>query len=485
MNALPPILADQLTQDLLRQQTTIQQLQRQLHQFGYHLVDTPLIEYADLFLIKAGDAAISRLVSFDLPGRPLCLRPEFTAPAARLFIEHFQDQPGALRLQFAGPILQYESLHHSQIRQQNAVGAELLNENSPTADAEIIALAGRVLADAGLPDWQLTIGHSGLIERFLDRYDLDRQMRRFVLEWLPSLATDVDSLDRALEALAELSQQVIESAPAPLEVSSETEAALHAMVQASPQRGPTGGRTSEEIARRLLDKQRHADRHQQTRLALHDLREVLRHARTPADLLAFTDSEDMHALAQELIDTFALLEAYGVPAERVSFNLGFTRNLDYYTGIVFEYRTLAAQGSLFLGGGGRYDELVRLLGAPHDVPAVGFTVYVDHVLEALHPAQTQSLRRVHVLAQARTRADAPALVRAALALRASGVVVTTALSLPAADIPSGEGPIHTHTLTLESDGGLCLADCRTGEVRKVAAQAANQLLDLLENDRDE
>ena len=149
MNALPPILADQLTRDLLRQQTTIQQLQRQLHQFGYHLVDTPLIEYADLFLIKAGDAAISRLVSFDLPGRPLCLRPEFTAPAARLFIEHFQDQPGALRLQFAGPILQYESLHHSQIRQQNAVGAELLNENSPTADAEIIALAGRVLAEAG------------------------------------------------------------------------------------------------------------------------------------------------------------------------------------------------------------------------------------------------------------------------------------------------------------------------------------------------
>ena len=310
-------------------------------------------------------------------------------------------------------------------------------------------------------------------------------MRRFVLEWLPSLATDDDSLDRALEALAGLSQQVIELALAPLEVSSETEAALHAMVQASPQRGPTGGRTSEEIARRLLDKQRHADRHQQTRLALHDLREVLRHARTPADLLAFTDSEDMHVLAQELIDTFALLGAYGVPAERVHFNLGFTRNLDYYTGIVFEYRTLAAQGSLFLGGGGRYDELVRLLGAPHDVPAVGFTVYVDHVLEALHPAQARPSRRVHVLAQARALDDAPTLVRAALALRATGVVVTTALSLPAADVPPAESLSYTHILTLEADGRLHLANCRTGEVRQAAAPDAIQLLDLLENDRDE
>ena len=65
-------------------------------------------------------------------------------------------------------------------------------------------------------------------------------------------------------------------------------------------------------------------------------------------------------------------------AARVIFDLGLVRDLDYYTGAVFE--VYDASVGTPIGGGGRYDELMGSLGRP--LPAVGFALGVD----ALHGA---------------------------------------------------------------------------------------------------
>ena len=56
------------------------------------------------------------------------------------------------------------------------------------------------------------------------------------------------------------------------------------------------------------------------------------------------------------------------------------RGLDYYDEIVFEYFTL--DYNLALGAGGRYNTLVKNLGGP-DVPAVGFALGVERIIELL------------------------------------------------------------------------------------------------------
>jgi ATP phosphoribosyltransferase regulatory subunit len=66
-------------------------------------------------------------------------------------------------------------------------------------------------------------------------------------------------------------------------------------------------------------------------------------------------------------------------AERVIFDLGLVRDLDYYTGAVFEVYDPAA--GMPLGGGGRYDDLVARFG--RDLPAVGFALAVDRLHIAL------------------------------------------------------------------------------------------------------
>jgi ATP phosphoribosyltransferase regulatory subunit len=66
-------------------------------------------------------------------------------------------------------------------------------------------------------------------------------------------------------------------------------------------------------------------------------------------------------------------------AERVIFDLGLLRDLDYYTGAVFEVYDPALGAPI--GGGGRYDDLLGRFGRP--LPAVGFALGIDRLHIAL------------------------------------------------------------------------------------------------------
>lgn len=72
----------------------------------------------------------------------------------------------------------------------------------------------------------------------------------------------------------------------------------------------------------------------------------------------------------------------GAAGARYEIDPGLVRGLDYYTRTAYEvhHRELGAQSAL--GGGGRYDGLIQLLGGA-DVPAVGFSMGVERTLLAL------------------------------------------------------------------------------------------------------
>ena len=66
-------------------------------------------------------------------------------------------------------------------------------------------------------------------------------------------------------------------------------------------------------------------------------------------------------------------------AQRIIFDLGLLRDLDYYTGAVFEVYDPALGAPI--GGGGRYDDLLGRFGRP--LPAVGFALGIDRLHIAL------------------------------------------------------------------------------------------------------
>ena len=78
------------------------------------------------------------------------------------------------------------------------------------------------------------------------------------------------------------------------------------------------------------------------------------------------------------------LEVLGVPHV---VDPTLVRGLDYYTRTLFEVRTkstdLGAQNAL--GGGGRYDGMIKSLGGP-DVPAIGFALGLERLLLSMPEA---------------------------------------------------------------------------------------------------
>jgi histidyl-tRNA synthetase len=77
----------------------------------------------------------------------------------------------------------------------------------------------------------------------------------------------------------------------------------------------------------------------------------------------------------------ALLDGVGLAYE---VDPGLVRGLDYYTRTVFEFSSESLGAQSGVGGGGRYDGLIELLGGPH-TPGVGWAAGVERMLLASSP----------------------------------------------------------------------------------------------------
>jgi ATP phosphoribosyltransferase regulatory subunit len=78
-----------------------------------------------------------------------------------------------------------------------------------------------------------------------------------------------------------------------------------------------------------------------------------------------------------------LLDAAGAPVSDAEFSAEFGRNLEYYTGFVFEIVVPELGPKSPVAGGGRYDSLLADVGAPGQVPAVGSSIHTERLLAVL------------------------------------------------------------------------------------------------------
>ncbi|MDW7651074.1 MAG: histidine--tRNA ligase [Bacillota bacterium] len=78
----------------------------------------------------------------------------------------------------------------------------------------------------------------------------------------------------------------------------------------------------------------------------------------------------------------AAMDAMGEPYE---INPRMVRGLDYYTKTAFEIVSPALGAQSSIGGGGRYDHLLKTIGGP-DIPGIGFAIGIERVLLAMEAA---------------------------------------------------------------------------------------------------
>ena len=135
---------------------------------GYAPVKTPTIEYFSSLEKSLGDTLKKHSVKFfNDAGDLLMLRPDNTTPVARLVANRLPDGPFPLKLRYSDPIFRRES-DASQKAETFQAGVERIGENSPEADAEIIALCVEALKALGLTEFGIDIGHIDFLKSLND-----------------------------------------------------------------------------------------------------------------------------------------------------------------------------------------------------------------------------------------------------------------------------------------------------------------------------
>lgn len=166
-----------------------------LEQAGYEEIIPPTVEYEEVFIRAGGPEVAERLIRFiDRDGRVLALRYDFTASLARVAATTFGETDGPLRLSYSGKVFRQEPERGGRPRETLQAGAELLGDPSLAADVEIVRLTLQLVRAAGLADFQLNIGHAGILAPALNA--VAERNRAEVRRWIDR--KDRASLTRAL-----------------------------------------------------------------------------------------------------------------------------------------------------------------------------------------------------------------------------------------------------------------------------------------------
>ena len=296
------------------------QIEQVFHAFGYQDIETPTFEFFDVFGREVGTTPSRELYKFfDRDGNTLVLRPDFTPSIARAASMYFMEETMPIRLCYIGSSFVNSSSYQGRLKESTQMGVELLNDDSAMADAEIIAMTVKVMLDAGLTDFQISIGHVGFFQ--------------------------------ALAEEAALSEDVLNE--------------LKELISIKNHFG----------AEELLAKQNlRSDLFE----ALRDVPQLFGNAEILEKAKGLTRNPAAREALDRLATIYEIVKDYGYE-KYVFFDLGLLSKFHYYTGIIFQAYTYGTGEPIVKGG--RYDALLQHFGKK--APAIGFCTVMESLMNAL------------------------------------------------------------------------------------------------------
>lgn len=295
-----------------------QRVQTRFELWGYQEVCTPTLEFHDTVGNASAIPEQKMFKCIDREGNTLVLRPDQTAPIARLVSSVLKHEPLPLRLFYHASVFRAQEHEAGRNAEFYQSGVELIGESGAEADAEVIALAIEALKACEIQPFQLTVGHVGLLDGLISERVDDENARV---------------------------------------------------------------RLKEDLGRRdvvgFRERVQHLNIGKSEKEELISLLRLVRERRHLSGLASGTSSPIVLEAVRYLEEVWSHLEDYGL-ASYVSFDPSLVGSLGYYTGVYFEGYA-AGQGFPLLSGG-RYDRLYGSFHRP--LAATGFALKIDRLMEA-------------------------------------------------------------------------------------------------------
>ena len=295
-------------------------LHEKILSYGYQDIQTPSFEFIDVFGSDMGTTDSKELYKFfDKEGNTLALRSDFTPSIARCAAKYFMDNNDALRFSYVGNTFTNLSNLQGKLKETTQMGVELIGDDSIYADAEVLSVTVESLLNAGLTDFQVSVGNVEYFKGLCEEFGFCK----------------------------------------------ETESSIHEYISNKNFFG-----AQEYLINAGVDKSK--------REKLLKTGDLIGSVDVLDEAITLAGNERSKAAIERLRAVYKVLEAYGYE-KYISFDLGMLTQYHYYTGMIFKVYTYGVGDAIAKGG--RYDALLSKFGK--NAPAVGFVILIDDLMQSL------------------------------------------------------------------------------------------------------
>lgn len=290
---------------------------------GCLLIDTPIIEKADVLLAKTGGETGKQVYSFKKGKNDLALRFDLTVPFARYVSQYYNELTFPFKRCQLGKVYRGERNQKGRYREFYQCDVDIIGKNklSINNDAWVISLASKAFKAIGLENYKFQISNRKILLGILKELEIDNSTEVMVL---------IDKCDKigGLKFTEELTKLI----------GTEKSEYLNSILEL---RGE-----NQEILEKLDD-------------------------------LNIKDNDFIEGF-NELKKVKKVLGILGVEDKEYTINLKIIRGLDYYTGTVFETLLLGYEGYGSICSGGRYDNLAENY-TDNVLPGVGISIGITRL----------------------------------------------------------------------------------------------------------
>ncbi|MFD5599552.1 histidine--tRNA ligase [Leucobacter sp. NPDC058333] len=383
----PRGMRDFLPADKARREHALGIIRSVYRAHGFDEIETPVVE--DYARLHAGLGGDNEKLSFSILKRgikpevlaaaaetgdaeqlaDLGLRFDLTVPLTRFYASHRAELPPVFRSIQIAPVWRAERPQKGRYRQFVQADIDIIGESGLLAEIELITATSQTLAALGLTGCVIRVNDRRILFGLLEHCGFAAETHDHALIIIDKLdKIGVAGVTDELRAIDEL------AAGRMSEVLSAVEPALAGAASADTANADTAS----------ADAATAADRIPGIELTRAAIESVLPEGAAEAGVASL--AELGAALAGGLPEGVA-----------VRFDPTLVRGMGYYTGTIFEVAHPGSGSSV--GGGGRYDGMIgRFLG--QDVPAVGFSIGFERVVDLIELPESTGPQSVALIADA-------------------------------------------------------------------------------------
>ena len=328
---------------------------------GFVLSEPDVLLDSDYIIERSGEKFRSSMLTFNSEGgKTMCLRPDLTVASCISFLQ----RKSSSKIYYSGQAYRRSSKKGSNFI-NDQLGIEILGSKNETQDDyKVISTILNSAKKIKKKKIKIKVGDIGLFKRLINALDMPERWKLRLIRhfWRPSY---FEELLKRLEKNTDIDAVTFD----------EDKKRFYEMKKLDQSKRIAGRSISEILKRfdkKLKDPRSFTDGKKIVKIIKTFLQINCELSKLDEKLLDFAKKNN---LKTNIFKDFKSILSLKKINQDILFIANFGRDVEYYTGIVFE----VFSGNKEIARGGRYDDLLKSLGAKKNIPAVGAAINLKNI----------------------------------------------------------------------------------------------------------